>query len=160
MKPKKPRRMPNKTERLAAALLAIRRGDSWLIPEPLRSSGDAKAICAHVTPDHTVPWTWTHDNSPQNIVFHNKEDHLEKTTKRDIPAIAKVNRALKRRELTPEEQEARRALLKIEGREEHPKKKPKRKWGSRPMAGSRDSEYKVRMTKHGRKVERRRDNDR
>lgn len=150
--------MPNKTERLAAALLAIKRGDSWLIPEPLRSSGDAEAICAHVSPDHNTPWTWTHDNRPQNITFRARDDHLEKTTKIDAPAIAKVRRNAKKKALTSEQVEMRAKLLAIEGREP-PKPQQKRKWGSRKMAGSKDSNYKVCMTKYGRKVVRRRHDD-
>lgn len=157
MNPKKPRRKkPTATEQKASYLLQIKREEAWLIPEPLRSTGTAKEICAYVQDDHTIPYAWTRDNRPQNLVPMPKPEHLEKTTKKDMPAIAKVRRAEKRRALTEEQEDSRRVLLKIEGREDQidrPQRKAKKKWPSRPMDGSRDSRFKVRMTATGRKVE-------
>lgn len=138
----KPRRAFNKTERLAAALLEIKRGDCWLIPEPLRSQGTAAEICKQVEADHGVPWALSQDNSPQNLVHRSKAEHLTKTRK-DIPAIAKFKDSVKRREvLTPEQLELRRVLLKIEGREylaDRPKKKSR--FDSAPMPGSKASPW-------------------
>jgi len=104
------RRAPNKTERLAAALLQIKRGDEWLIPEPLRSSGDAAAICRHVEWDHKFLKTWGGDESPQNMQPLTELEHKAKT-RRDRQQIAKANRITKKHE------EFRRQLLAKETNE-------------------------------------------
>lgn len=93
----KPRRRLNMAEKLAASLCEIHRGGVWLIPQPLRTEGTAKEICAAVDFDHVVPWTWTHDNRPQNLTPMLRADHREKTRTKDIAAIAKVRRGLKKR---------------------------------------------------------------
>jgi hypothetical protein len=98
------RRALNKTERLAAALLEIRRGDEWLIPEPIRSSGDAAAICACVQWDHRHPHAQGGTNDPQNMQPLLKDEHQAKT-KRDVAKIARDKR------LTKKHEEARRQML-------------------------------------------------
>lgn len=85
------RKPPNKTEKLAAALLMLKRGEDWLIPEPIRSTGDAKAICACVEWDHATPHALTADNRPQNLTPMRPADHLTKTLK-DVPRLAKGKR--------------------------------------------------------------------
>lgn len=98
------RRTLNKTERLAAALLEIKRGDEWLIPEPIRSSGDAEAICACVQWDHRHPHAQGGTNDPQNMQPLLKDEHQAKT-KRDVAKIARDKR------LTKKHEEARRQML-------------------------------------------------
>ncbi len=46
------RKKPSRDAREAACLLKIKKGDDWLIPEPLRSSGDARAIVAWAQRHH------------------------------------------------------------------------------------------------------------
>ena len=86
------RRAPNRTEKLAAVLLEIKRGSEWLIPEPLRSFGDAKAICAHVDFHHNIPHAIGGDTRPQNMTPLPGSDHDEETRKRTIPEVAKTKR--------------------------------------------------------------------
>jgi hypothetical protein len=76
------RRALSKTERLAAALLQIKRGSEWLIPEPLRSSGDAAAICKHVEWDHKFIKAWGGDESPQNIARANRLTKTQQSIER------------------------------------------------------------------------------
>jgi hypothetical protein len=113
------RRAPNKTEKIAALLLTVKRGYGWLIPEPLRSSGDAKAICAHVQWDHLHPDSLGGDTSPQNMDPKDTLEHRGKT-RRDMQKIAKTRRVEKQFE------ENRRQLLAKETGEltyEKPKKR-------------------------------------
>lgn len=87
------------TERAAAALLQIKRGDgSWLIPEPLRSTGTAKEIVSRVEWDHKHPDKLGGDTSPQNIQpLDPKLEHKFKT-RRDRRNIAKANKIEKKHE--------------------------------------------------------------
>lgn len=101
------RRALNKTERLAAALLQIKRGSEWLIPEPLRSSGDAEAICAAVQWDHRIPLASGGTNDAQNMQPLSKAEHKAKT-RRDIANIARAKR------LTKKQAECRRRILAAE----------------------------------------------
>jgi hypothetical protein len=114
----KPRRRPNMTEKLAACLCEIQRGGVWLIPDPLRTNGTAKEICAAVEWDHATPWAWTQDNRPQNLTPMARTEHAAKTA-HQRPAINKVRRNAKKR----------RGVCK-----------PKR-----PMLGSKASGWKRRM---------------
>jgi hypothetical protein len=124
------RRAPNKTERLAAALLQIKRGENWLIPEPIRSSGDAKAICACVEWDHGKAFKLGGDTSPQNMNPLPPAEHAQKT-KTDVKNIAKVKR------LSRKQEEFRAMLLaKTTGEQVRVRKK------SKPMAGSIASGWK------------------
>lgn len=92
------RRAPNASEKIAAALLQIKRGDgSWLIPEPLRSSGDTKAICSAVQWDHGVPHAIGGGTDPGNMRPMTPQDHAQKT-KRDVASIAKGKRLAKAQE--------------------------------------------------------------
>lgn len=88
-----PRKKLTRDQREAACLLQIKRGDgSWLIPEPLRSTGSAKQILAGVQYDHGTPHAWTRDDRPQNLTPMAKADHAVKTAKIDVPRIAKSKR--------------------------------------------------------------------
>lgn len=82
----KRRRCFNKTERLAAAYLAL-----GLVPEPLASTGTAREICRHVEADHNVQHALGGDTRPQNCNLLPKPVHAEKT-RRDIAIAAKVKR--------------------------------------------------------------------
>lgn len=92
----KRRRTPSKDERIAACLLMLRRGDgSFLIPEPLRSSGTADAICKFVDWDHGHLHALGGDTKPQNITPRRREDHKEKSRK-DTGIVAKSKRLAKK----------------------------------------------------------------
>lgn len=82
----KRRRTFNQTERLAAAYLAL-----GLVPEPLASCGDAKAICRHVEADHNVLHCHGGDTRPQNCNLLPQSVHAEKS-RRDTTIAAKVKR--------------------------------------------------------------------
>lgn len=98
------RRRPNRTEIAAAALLQVKRGDDWLIPEPLRSTGTAAQIVAHVDWDHKHPHASGGDTCPQNIQPLDELEHKAKT-RRDVSTIARNKR------LTKKHEEARRQML-------------------------------------------------
>jgi hypothetical protein len=142
----KKRRAPNKDERIAACLLEIKRGDEWLIPEPLRSSGDTQAILRHVEWDHLKMDTLGGDTSPQNISPKSKPVHLAKT-KSDVKALAKAKRIEK------EHAAFRARILAKQTGEEAPKpKKPKKKWPKQIVPGSKASGWKKPL--HGKPVRR------
>ena len=90
-------RIPNKTEKLAAVLLMLKRGDGWLIPEPVRSKGSAKEICAAVEFHHTTPFALVGVTRPQALTPLRREDHAEITRKQTVPMVAKVKRSLKKK---------------------------------------------------------------
>lgn len=120
----KPRRRPNMTEKLAASLCEICRNGVWLLPEHLRMNGTAKEICAAVQWDHCTPWTWTHDNRPQNLTPMLAAEHAAKT-RRDVKKIAKVRRADKRASLKTMQMAAAiiadgMAQLKLAGKPKRP----------------------------------------
>lgn len=100
----KKRRRPNMTERLAATLLLIKRGEEWLIPEPLRSTGSPAEIVKFVEWDHKHMHAMGGDESPQNMQPLSEEEHKAKT-KRDVARLAKERRQAKKHE------EARRKML-------------------------------------------------
>lgn len=62
-----------------------------LVPEPLASSGDAKAICRHVEADHNVLHCHGGDTRPQNCNLLPQGVHREKS-RRDTTIAAKVKR--------------------------------------------------------------------
>jgi hypothetical protein len=128
------RKSLNKTEKLAAALLAIKRGTEWLIPEPLRSSGDAKRICKYVDFDHKFPRAMGGTNAVWNMDPKSKEEHKAKT-KRDRRNIARDKR------LAEKQKEFRRLLL---APSERPATKQKTK--SRPMPFGKGSKLKKKIT--------------
>lgn len=99
------RRALSMTERAATALLQIKRGDgSWLIPDPLRSTGTADQIVRSVDWDHRHPHAQGGTNDPQNMQPLLKDEHQAKT-KRDVAKIARDKR------LTKKHEEARRKML-------------------------------------------------
>lgn len=127
------RRAPNQMEKTAAALLQIKRGDGWLIPEPLRSSGDAKAICASVEWDHATPDKLGGDTRPQNINPLLPAEHAPKT-KRDVKNIAKAKRLSRK-------QAEFRSMLLAKASGDHVRVQTK----SKPMNGSIASGWKHKM---------------
>lgn len=99
------RRALSMTQRAATALLQIKRGDgSWLIQEPLRSTGTAEEIVRSVEFDHKHPHAQGGTNDPQNMQPLLKDEHQAKT-KRDVAKIARDKR------LTKKHEEARRQML-------------------------------------------------
>lgn len=85
----KRRRCFNMTDRLAAAYLRL-----GMVPEPLASTGNAKAIVRHVEGDHNIPFALGGETRPQNCNLFAKSVHAAKTAK-DIVAIAKSKRLQK-----------------------------------------------------------------
>jgi hypothetical protein len=138
----KKRRAPNKDERIAASLLMIKKGEDWLIPEPIRSSGDTKKILAYVQWDHGVPDALGGGTGAGNIRPMTVADHAIKT-KRDVKEIAKAKR------LAKSHAEFRRKILaKSEPDVEVVQKtKHKAKIPSRPMAGGKKSPWKKTFNK-------------
>jgi hypothetical protein len=93
----KRKRAPSMTEKAAASLLKIKRGDgSWLIPEPMRSKGSAAEIVRSVEWHHKHMHTFGGDTSPQNIDPLAPLEHKRETI-RLRPQITKVKRQEKRR---------------------------------------------------------------
>lgn len=118
--------------REASCLLQIRKGNGWLIPEPLRSSGDARAIIAYVQYDHGTPHALTADDRPQNLAPMGRADHAVKTTQTDVPEMAKTKR------ITAKQQAFRdRMTAKTEVSADVRKNPDKTKIKSRGFAGSR-----------------------
>lgn len=113
------RRQPNKTEKLAAVLLMLRRGTGeWLIPSPLRDVGTPEQICRGVVWQHEHPVALGGGgNDPRMLTPMQKADHDEITAKRDIPRIAKVKR------LTKKQEEFRHKLLEKCGQETPPERR-------------------------------------
>jgi len=137
------RRKPNLTERAAAALLAIKKGDGWLIPEPLRSSGTADEIVAHVEWHHVTAASIGGSTVPQNIIPMTVADHAVETATKTVPTVAKGKR------LEAAQAEFRRRLAAKSGQlrdddEPAPKKKK-----TRPMPGSRNHPSKLRKRMNG-----------
>lgn len=88
----RPRKKPTLTEKLASALLHIRKGagDDWLVKGDLRNAS-AEAICAAIDWDHVRRWAQNGTNRPQNLQPLIRADHREKS-KRDVSEIAKGKR--------------------------------------------------------------------
>jgi hypothetical protein len=87
------RKKPNMHEKLASALLHIRRGvegDDWLIKGDLRSA-TAKEICSAVDFDHVRRWAEGGSNDPQNLQPLQRAEHREKSRK-DTTEVAKGKR--------------------------------------------------------------------
>lgn len=129
------RKPPNLTEKLASVLLEYQR----LIGDPLDREHmkqlDAQSIVSLFNFDHVVYHVWDPGNNhPTNLTPMLISDHRDKTAKRDVPAIAKVRRAL-----TKGEEEMRRRLLATDA--DGPVKRalkrtynwPSRKMQSRPF---------------------------
>jgi hypothetical protein len=92
----RPRKPPNMTEKLASALLHIRKGtgDNWLVQGELRNAS-AKEICAACDWDHIRRWAEDGTNRPQNLQPLLRADHREKS-KKDNTEIAKGKRVAKK----------------------------------------------------------------
>ncbi|HXF55669.1 MAG TPA: hypothetical protein VNK52_16265 [Hyphomicrobiaceae bacterium] len=114
------RRKLTRDERYAAVILMLRRGNG----EPIVSYREALTMTAReiidtfesrVHWDHNIPVAWGGPTHPANMTPLAIEDHANKT-RRDLKAIAKVKRAVR--------------------------KATKRK---RPMPGSRASKWRKRM---------------
>lgn len=130
------RRKPTADERVAACLLQIKRGNVWLIPEPLRSTGTARELCAYVNFDHIVPHAIGGTMKPQNLQPLPRAEHKEKTAKIDVPRIAKGKR-LEKAHI------AHKAVMEAKaGRGPAPARKAPK---GRPMPGSRASGWKRRL---------------
>lgn len=124
------RRAPNKTEREAACLLMLKRGDgTWLIPEPTRSKGTAEEICASVQYHHEFPDALGGNTDPRNLTPLTKPDHAVETSTRTIKTITHSRKQ--------EEAEAdfrRRLLVKGQAVAE-PKEERRRRRFRRKMSG-------------------------
>jgi hypothetical protein len=81
------RRRPNLTERLAAVLLLIKRGEDWLVPEPIRSAGTAAEIVTSVEWHHDVPFAVRPHNDPRLLTPMAPAEHRDKP-KRIMPYTA------------------------------------------------------------------------
>ncbi|KWT70707.1 hypothetical protein APY04_0768 [Hyphomicrobium sulfonivorans] len=115
------RRSLSKVEKLAAALLQIKRGSEWLIPEPLRSSGTAEEIASYpIEWDHRIPLASGGTNDVRNMQPLSPEAHKAKT-RRDIANIARARR------LTKKQSECRRKLVAKEHGEPTRERNGKRK---------------------------------
>lgn len=133
------RRLPNKTEKIAACLLLLKRGDDWLIPEPVRSTGSADEICRCVEWHHTIlPHELGGDTAPQNITPLLTADHLVETHKVTRPAIRRTKRLA---EAHGEHQEAMRRKLLSKGEA----RKPASRMRGRPLPGTKASGLRRRM---------------
>lgn len=92
----KPRRRPNATEKLAATLLMLKRGDEWLIPEPLRSAGSATEIVRAVDWHHEARFAIRPDHDPRMLTPLRPADHDARFGK-DMAEISKFKRGMKAR---------------------------------------------------------------
>lgn len=129
------RKQPTLTERYAGALLRIKIGEVWLIPEPLRSTGTAAEIIASTELDHARLVAHGGQNRAQNLYPMRKADHREKS-KTDTGRAAKA----KRNEAKTEE--FRRNILAKIGQAvmEKTKPKPKAKIKSRGFPSKEERE--------------------
>ncbi len=99
----KPRRKPpTLREKLAATLLMLSRVDERgdlvpVIPREEALQMTTAQILARFEFDHGIYVAWHGGNHPTNLTPRLKEKHREKT-KRDVKAIAKVRRGVKRRQ--------------------------------------------------------------
>lgn len=87
------RKSPNMRDKLASALLHIKRGvegDDWLIKGDLRTAS-AREIVASVDFDHVRRWAEGGENIPQNLQPLPRAEHREKSRK-DTTEIAKGKR--------------------------------------------------------------------
>lgn len=137
-------RPPNKTEKLAAALLEIQRLKGDPTPRAHAKAMTAEQICNLWDADHypvrretalALGWTVFQINHPTNLDLKFRRAHRTKTATQDLPEIAKG-----RRITASQEQFAANLLAKANG---EPAPRHKRK--SRPMPGGKDSGWKQRM---------------
>jgi hypothetical protein len=117
------RKKPTMHEKLASALLHIRRGvegDDWLIKGELRDAS-AREICSAVDFDHVRRWAEGGSNVPQNLQPLPRAEHREKTRK-DITEVAKGKRFGK-----SHAEFQRKMLAKVFGETDAEADRPKRK---------------------------------
>lgn len=122
-------------------------GSIWLIPEPLRSEGTAAQVVAAVDYHH---WKLFHAQGgglePQNIEPMLRAEHKIETAKKTIPEIAKSKRVIKAN-AAHEKKMADKGGYHVTNTDnpiDFPPSalvKPKRKWPSRPMDGSKKSPW-------------------
>lgn len=124
-------RQPTQAQKTAAVLLMLKRGTDWLIPEPIRSKGSAKEICAAVQWHHEAEWAITRETRPQLLTPLRKPDHEHITKTVSIPRIVKARKIAKAQQRFTEAMAA-----KARG------EKPTRKTKSRPIPGSRNTRFK------------------
>lgn len=89
----RPRKQPNMSEKLASALLHIKRGvegDDWLVKGDLRTAS-AREICSSIDWDHVRRWAEGGENTPQNIQPLPRAEHREKS-RNDTTEVAKGKR--------------------------------------------------------------------
>jgi hypothetical protein len=129
------RRAPNKTERIAACLLMLKRGDEWLIPEPLRSTGTAEEICSVVEWHHSFRHASGGDTRPQNITPMRIADHKVKTFgSKATTAGSDVHGAAQSKRLQRSHEEFKARMLAKATGAEPPKRKAKAKIANRPFS--------------------------
>lgn len=139
------RKAVNRTERFAAVILGLKRGDgSPIIDREAAKTMTAKEIVerfeALTQDDHVVHVAIDGDNHPTNLTIMPTAEHGEKTATRDIPQIAKTRRLSKAHEAF------RAAMLAKHGQEvAETVTVPKSRWGRRPMPGSKESGWKKPM---------------
>ena len=129
----KPRRKPNLTEIAAASLLTVKRGDEWLIPEPLRSTGTAKQIVAYCEKHHKHMYTFGGDTSPQNMAMLAPLEHKRETVRLQ-PWLNKIRRMKKRQEQEDADDDEKHAQFRrkvLAPRSKRPLRLTKK--GNRPM---------------------------
>lgn len=121
-------RNPNMHEKLAAALLALRRLDPAtgalvpLVARELAAAMSPKEIIRLFEFDHKpVPKALGGSNHPTNLIPTIKPEHREVTAQQDIPTIAKVKRAAMKHE-----EFRRRILAKTDATVEAPPRRPSR----------------------------------
>lgn len=119
------RRSPNMHEKLASALLHIRRGegDDWLVKGDLRSAS-AKEICSSIDWDHIRRWAEGGSNNPQNLQPLPRAEHREKSRK-DTTEVAKGKRFGKKHEEFRQRILAKAGQATPTGEQQKPKRKAK-----------------------------------
>lgn len=139
------RKAISRTERYAAVILHMKRGDG----RPLIDHEEAKGMTAQeiiarfeaMTHDeHRVPHAIGGTNHPTNLDFLTPEEHAPKT-KIDVTAIAKTKRIAKQ-----QEEFRKRLLAKTETETPAEPPKPRRAWSSKPLPGTKASGLRKRMS--------------
>lgn len=132
---RKRRKSPTLSEKLASALLTMKKVDDSGAVVPIIGFEEAKTLTAkqiisRFEFDHyPIPYAQGGPNEPWNLEPREKQEHREKTASRDIPQIAKTKR------ISAAHQEfVRRILAKGSDNEGAvAKTRPKRKIRSRPF---------------------------
>lgn len=143
--------------KLAATLLTIVRPNEDGVMEPVIDYESAKnmtdeMIISLFAFDHGVLHAYGGPDEAWNLTPRPIQEHRIKTAKTDTPAFHKSRRLASAAAHHRAKMDAKAGL---KGEAEAPAKngKAKKKWPSRPMAGSRDSPWKVAL--RGRRVVRR-----